>query len=97
MKVGLIPVNIGVESVESMVGLAQLAEGLGFESIWTFEHVVVPVGYTSEYPYSPSGKMPGPENSPIPDPILSLTFAHLFVSHSRSIKSARLRESRMPS
>ena len=34
----------------------------------------MPVGYTAEYPYSPSGKMPGPENSPIPDPVLPLSF-----------------------
>ena len=45
MKIGLIPVNIGVESVEQMVGLGVLAEELGFESIWTFEHVVVPLDY----------------------------------------------------
>ena len=36
---------------------------------------MVPKGYQSEYPYSPSGKMPGPEESPIPDPVLPLAFA----------------------
>src|SRR5690349_23292559 len=56
------------------VALAQLCEELGFESIWTVEHVVVPVGYQSEYPYSPDGKMPGGEHVPIPDPLIWLTY-----------------------
>ena len=60
MKFGLIPVNLGVQNLEQMVGLAQLAEGSGFESVWTFEHVVVPVDYESKYPYNDSGKMGGP-------------------------------------
>ena len=50
MKVGLIPVNVGSSNVENMVGLAQLAEGVGFESVWTFEHVIVPVDYKSPLP-----------------------------------------------
>ena len=33
MKVGIIPVNIGVESVEQIVGLAKLAESLRYESV----------------------------------------------------------------
>ena len=45
MKIGIIPVNLGVESVEQMVGLAQLAESLNYESVWTFEHVLVPMNY----------------------------------------------------
>jgi probable F420-dependent oxidoreductase len=55
--------------------LVRTADEAGFESIWTVEHVVVPVGYESEYPYSPTGKMPGDERSPIPDPILPLAYA----------------------
>ena len=54
---------------EHAVGVAQLAEELGFESLWTVEHVVVPSGYESPYPYSPDGRMPGGEDVPIPDPL----------------------------
>jgi probable F420-dependent oxidoreductase len=54
--------------------LGQIAEEHGFESIWTVEHVVVPAGYESQYPYSPTGRMPGPEESPIPDPLIWLTW-----------------------
>ena len=35
MKFGLIPVNIGVANAEQMIGMAQLAESVGFESVWT--------------------------------------------------------------
>jgi probable F420-dependent oxidoreductase len=56
------------------IELAQTAEECGFESLWTVEHVVVPAGYRSEYPYSPDGRMPGPENVPIPDPLIWLSF-----------------------
>jgi probable F420-dependent oxidoreductase len=55
--------------------LAQSAERFGFESIWTVEHVVIPQDYKSPYPYSPSGKIPGSEEVPIPDPLLPLAYA----------------------
>lgn len=54
--------------------LATTAEEVGFESVWTVEHVVVPAGYESSYPYSRSGRMPGPEGFPIPDPYIWLTW-----------------------
>ncbi len=60
---------------EHLANLARTAEEAGIESILTVEHVVVPVGYQSRYPYSPEGRMPGPENSPIPDPLLPLAYA----------------------
>ena len=73
MKIGLIPVNVGVPNVQAMVGMAQLAEGLGFESLWTFEHAIVPVEYESKYPYSPDGKMGvGPDTNFV-DPLIALT------------------------
>jgi probable F420-dependent oxidoreductase len=58
-----------------MAHLAQAAERFGFESIWTVEHVVIPQNYQSPYPYSPSGKIPGSEDVPIPDPLLPLAYA----------------------
>ncbi len=73
MKIGLIPVNIGLETAEQMIGLAQLAEGAGYESVWTFEHVVVPVDYQSKYPYDKSGKMGGPPETSFIDPMIALT------------------------
>lgn len=76
MKFGIMGVNVGpFVQPENFGHLAQTAERTGFESLWTVEHVVVPVGYTAEYPYSETGRMPGPESMPIPDPVLPLAFA----------------------
>ena len=73
MKIALIPINIGIQSLDQMVGLARLAESLGFESVWTFEHVMVPVEYESRYPYSSDGKMGiGPEGVFL-DPLIALS------------------------
>lgn len=59
---------------DGAAAFARAAEDAGFESLWTVEHVVVPSGYTSTYPYDPSGRMPGPEKAPIPDPLIWLSF-----------------------
>ena len=76
MKFGLMFANTGPFGVpDSLARLAQAAEEHGIESMWTVEHVVIPVGYRSPYPYSPSGKIPGAESVPIPDPLLPLAFA----------------------
>lgn len=75
MKVGIMFANVGPFGLpDHLENLARTAEEVGIESLWTVEHVVVPVGYTAEYPYSADGRMPGPENSPIPDPVLPLAF-----------------------
>ncbi|MFW6092651.1 MAG: LLM class F420-dependent oxidoreductase [Pseudomonadota bacterium] len=73
MKLGLIPVNIGIADPAQIVGLAQLAEGAGFESVWTFEHVIVPLDYQSKYPYNDSGKMGVEPETPFIDPLIALT------------------------
>jgi probable F420-dependent oxidoreductase len=76
MKFGLMFANAGPFAFpESFENLVKTADEVGIESIWSVEHVVVPVGYKSTYPYSPDGKMPGPENVPIPDPIVPLAYA----------------------
>jgi probable F420-dependent oxidoreductase len=75
MKFGLIPVNIGMTSVEQMTGLAVLAESCGYESVWTFEHVIVPLDYASKYPYNAEGKMGVPPDANFIDPLIAL--AHM--------------------
>ncbi len=75
MDFGIVFANIGpAVQPEHAAALAQLAEENGFDSLWTVEHVLVPADYQSEYPYSPNGRMPGPEESPIPDPLVWLTY-----------------------
>ena len=76
MKFGLMFANAGPFAYPDMLThLATTAERVGVESIWAVEHVVIPVGYKSAYPYDPSGKIPAPEQLPLPDPLLSLAYA----------------------
>jgi probable F420-dependent oxidoreductase len=76
MKIGLMFANVGPFVMPSMLThMAKTAENCGFESIWTVEHVVIPKGFKSQYPYSSDGKLPGGEDVPIPDPIVPLAFA----------------------
>jgi len=75
MKFSIAFANVGpFAAVEGATRFALAAEATGFESLWTVEHVVVPAGYESEYPYDRSGKMPGSEDAPIPDPLIWLAF-----------------------
>lgn len=75
MRFGIMFANtLGFATAEGARALAQSAEDTGIESLWTVEHVVVPAGYQSEYPYSPDGRMPGGEKSWIPDPLMWLSY-----------------------
>src|SRR5438067_3631506 len=85
MKFGLRYASLGrYANGRAAVELAQAAETAGFESIWTVEHVVVPHGYQSRYPYSPTGRMgSGLEVFPIPDQLVWLAY---IASATRTIK-----------
>jgi probable F420-dependent oxidoreductase len=75
MKFGVAFANIGpFIGPEAACGLATAAERVGFESIWTVDHVVVPAGYRSTYPYDPSGRLPSGEDAPFPDPLIWLAY-----------------------
>lgn len=73
MKFGIVFANVGpFADAAGAARLARAAEAAGFESLWTVEHVVVPAGYQSTYPYDPSGRMPGGDDAPMPDPLVWL-------------------------
>jgi probable F420-dependent oxidoreductase len=62
-------------SPEGALAVASAAEAGGFETLWTVEHVVVPSGYDSKYPYDASGKMAGgAEVFDLPDPLIWLAY-----------------------
>lgn len=74
MKVGLAYSNAMFSTPEGARALGEAADEFGIESLWTVEHVVVPKDYASPYPYSSTGRMPGGEETPIPDPLIWLSF-----------------------
>jgi probable F420-dependent oxidoreductase len=75
MKIGVVFSNVFLFGTpDGARALAEAADESGIESLWTVEHVVVPEGYESPYPYDPSGKMPGGTNAPIPDPLAWIAY-----------------------
>jgi probable F420-dependent oxidoreductase len=83
MRFGILPpYRTGVVADPAwMVAFAQHAEGVGFESLYVVEHAAVGVGYASSYPYASSGRMPLPEDCPIPDPLELLGFLAAHTRH----------------
>jgi len=75
VKFGIMFANTGpFATPEGCTALATAADELGLESIWAVEHVIIPHGYQSKYPYSETGKIPGGEDPDIPDPLIWLSY-----------------------
>jgi probable F420-dependent oxidoreductase len=81
---------------EAAVNFARAAEAAGFESLWTVEHVVVPANYASTYPYSATGKMPGRDDHPIPDPLIWLAYLAAATSSIRHATGILILAQRQP-
>ncbi len=75
MHIGVAFANAGpLAEPANAVACARAAEAAGIESLWTVEHVLVPSGYSSTYPYDPSGRMPGGESFDLPDPLIWMAY-----------------------
>jgi len=76
LKLGVMPV-LGGPSADpgATAEFVRLVEELGCESLWAVEHVVIPGGYSSTYPYDRSGRMSLDPGDDVPDPLEWLTFA----------------------
>jgi probable F420-dependent oxidoreductase len=85
MKFGIMAANVVFADGEGAKAVATAADDLGYESIWTVEHVVVPADYQSWDPYSKSGKMGGPDDMSIPD---SFTWLAYIAAVTKQIKLA---------
>lgn len=57
------------------IRLARLAEAAGFDSLIAVDHVVFPDTYTSTYPYSATGRIPGDRTVALPDPLIWIAAA----------------------
>lgn len=65
---------VNVPEVDQYVALARHAEQAGYYGITIADHLVMPTGeLESRYPYTPDGKMWWPEDTPWPDPWVTLT------------------------
>ena len=77
MKFGIAFANTGpfAERRGGRATFAQAAEAAGFESLWTVEHVVVPVGLPVDLPLQPDGQdARARRTSDIPDPLIWLAY-----------------------
>ena len=83
MNIGIIPINIGFQNPDLMIEIAQHAESIGVESVWTFEHVIVPLDYQSKYPYHKSGKMGATPETNFADPLIALAAIASATNHLR--------------
>src|SRR5215470_10563747 len=57
---------------QTILQLARHAEETGFESIWLADHVVFPVSFQSQYPYSPKGTFPSRLSEPLMEPVATM-------------------------
>jgi probable F420-dependent oxidoreductase len=67
----------------SLAAVARKAEELGFESLWIPEHLLLPVNSKSRYPYTSSGRLPVPPETPLHDPMLALAYVAAITSKIR--------------
>ena len=75
MKIGFALPNIGpIATPEAVSKVAQRAEALGYDSLWTVERLLYPVKPQSPYPGTPDGSLPEIYKHVL-DPLEALTFA----------------------
>ncbi len=60
---------------EVLTRVIDLAEALGFDTIWVGDHVAIPVTIGSRYPYHPSGRASFDASAPFHDPFVLLSYA----------------------
>ena len=74
MKIGLFGINIAqVDAPDTLLPLMKRVEEMGFESVWTGEHVMIPRDYASAYPFNTSGRIGVPPETHFIDPLIALS------------------------
>jgi probable F420-dependent oxidoreductase len=74
MKIGFSLPNIGpIGTVEAVTKVAQRAEALGYNSLWTIERLLWPLNLQKPYPGTPDGSLPEIYKQVL-DPLEALTY-----------------------
>jgi probable F420-dependent oxidoreductase len=74
MKIGLFGINMAqVDAPDTLLPLMKRVEEMGFESVWTGEHVMIPRDYASAYPFNTSGRIGVPPETHFIDPLIALS------------------------
>jgi probable F420-dependent oxidoreductase len=73
MKIGVQTGFSGATPPDLIADFGRIVEERGFHSIWVPEHVVFFRDYTSRYPYSDDGRLPGDPDG-VMEPLTALTF-----------------------
>lgn len=84
MRFGVTGANVGPllrPGGAEVVG--QAVEEAGLDSLWTYEHVVVPATYSSTYPYTHAGTPPGSQVPDMADPLIWLAWVGAHTSRLR--------------
>lgn len=76
MDIGVLLPHVGNNaSANAMRDVAQAGEELGFASLWTADHIVMPKNYAPKYPFNSEGRFPIPADRPFLEFFQSLAFA----------------------
>jgi probable F420-dependent oxidoreductase len=76
MRFGVHLPNIGPGADRAgLLAVARQAEELGYDSVWVSDHIVVPQGIESRYPYNESGDFPVAPGTGWIEAVSALTFA----------------------
>ncbi len=76
MRLGLHALGIGAGADRAVIdAVAVAAEGAGFATLWSGEHVVMVDRSASRYPYSDDGQIAVPATADWIDPLIGLSFA----------------------
>jgi probable F420-dependent oxidoreductase len=72
---------VNVAEVDQYIEIARIAEELGFHGISVADHLVIPTVVESKYPYTPGGETWWPDDTPWPDPWVTLTALGIATKH----------------
>jgi len=75
MQYGVILPNVGpLAHIDSLATISHRAEELGYDSVFLSDHIVVPDGLRSAYPYRSDGRFPLTAEDRILEPVVTLSY-----------------------